>query len=79
MCIYMHVGELDTGWLQDMRQQASTFRAKGLNVHFTVERGEGHVMRTLAGPGSARLFKEIEEARHGCAPRSASASARSPN
>jgi poly(3-hydroxybutyrate) depolymerase len=66
MCIYMHVGELDTGWLQDMEKQASAFRASGLDVHFTVERGEGHVMRTLAGPGSARLFREIEEARHGC-------------
>jgi predicted peptidase len=67
MCIYMHVGELDPGWLEDMGQQASMFRAKGLTVHFTIEKGEGHVMRTLAGPGSARLFKEIEEARRGCA------------
>jgi len=27
---------------------------------------EGHVMRTLAGERSARLFKEIEESREGC-------------
>jgi predicted peptidase len=79
MCIYMHVGELDSTWVQDMEQQVSVFRSKGMNVHFTVERGEGHVMRTLVGPGSARLFKEIEEARRGCTPRSASAAARSRN
>jgi pimeloyl-ACP methyl ester carboxylesterase len=66
MCIYMHVGEFDTDWLQQMKQQASMFRSKGYSVHFTVERGEGHVMRTLIGERSARLFKEMEEARQGC-------------
>src|SRR6266446_10187841 len=54
MCIFMHVGELDGGWLEQMQQQASMFRAKGYTVRFTVEKGEGHVMRTLIGPASAR-------------------------
>src|SRR5579883_2160270 len=49
MCIYMHVGAFDTDWLNNMEQQAATFKAKGMTVHFTVEKGEGHVMRTLAG------------------------------
>jgi len=66
MCIHMHVGELDSGWVGEVQQQASMFRAKGYKVIFTVEKNEGHVMRTLAGPGSARLFNEIEEARQGC-------------
>ena len=66
MCIYMHVGELDSGWVNQMQQQASMFRAKGYKVTFTIEKNEGHVMRTLAGPGSARLFNQIEEARQGC-------------
>jgi predicted peptidase len=66
MCIYMHVGELDTGWLEQMQEQAALFRTKGYSVRFTVEKNEGHVMRTLAGPGSARLFNQIEEARMGC-------------
>src|SRR5438477_10075698 len=35
MCIYMHVGELDSGWVNQMRQQASMFRAKGYKVTFT--------------------------------------------
>ena len=65
MCIYMHVGEFDTGWLEQMEQQSSALRAKGYNVHFTVEKDEGHVMRTLAGPGSARLFNQIEACSRG--------------
>ena len=66
LCIYMHVGEFDTDWARQMQQQASLFRSKGYAVHFTIEKGEGHVMRTLAGERSARLFKEIEESREGC-------------
>jgi hypothetical protein len=49
-----------------MQQQASMFRAKGYKVQFTVEKNEGHVMRTLIGPASARLFKQIEQASKGC-------------
>jgi poly(3-hydroxybutyrate) depolymerase len=66
LCIYMHVGEFDADWLRQMQQQASLFRSKGYAVHFTIEKGEGHVMRTLAGDRSARLFKEIEESHEGC-------------
>jgi predicted peptidase len=66
MCLYMHVGEFDTGWREQMQQQSSEFRAKGFSVRFTVEKNEGHVMRTLAGPGSARLYNQFEEARRGC-------------
>ncbi|MBI2150474.1 MAG: hypothetical protein HYU27_07700 [Acidobacteria bacterium] len=66
MCIFMHVGEFDAGWLQEMQQQASAFRSKGYTVRLTVEKGEGHVMGTLTGAGSARLYKQIEEARQGC-------------
>ena len=66
MCIYMHVGELDSGWVQQMQEQAAQFRAKGFTVRFTVEKGESHVLGTLQGAGAARLFDEIEEARQGC-------------
>jgi predicted peptidase len=67
MCIYMHVGEFDTGWVEDVQEQAEMFRSRGYNVHFTIEKKEGHVMRTLAGPGSARLFDQIEASTRGCA------------
>jgi poly(3-hydroxybutyrate) depolymerase len=66
MCINMHVGELDTGWLEDMQQQAAQFRSKGMKVRFTVEKGQSHVIRTLTGEGAARLFDEIEETNQGC-------------
>jgi len=66
MCIYMHVGEFDSGWVQEMKDQATQFRAKGFTVRFTIEKGESHVLGTLQGPGAARLFDQIEEARQGC-------------
>jgi S-formylglutathione hydrolase FrmB len=66
MCINMHVGELDSGWVSEMKDQAAQFRAKGFTVRFTVEKGESHVLRTMQGSGAARLFDEIEEARQGC-------------
>lgn len=66
MCLNMHVGQLDAQWLDTMQAQAATFRAKGMKVRFTVEKGQGHVMTTLEGPGAARLFDQFDEAAHGC-------------
>jgi len=60
LCINMHVGELDTDWRRSMEAQAAEFRAKGFVVHITVEKGESHVIGTLTGAGSVRLFQEIE-------------------
>jgi len=66
MCINMYVGELDSGWREDMSAQAKELQAKGLRVHFTVEPSQNHVMRTLEGAGSARLFDNFEEIKKGC-------------
>jgi poly(3-hydroxybutyrate) depolymerase len=66
MCINMHVGELDSGWRQQMQEQAAEFRAKGMTVRMTVEKGQSHVISSLTGEGAARLFEEIDEGRHGC-------------
>ena len=66
MCINLHVGELDSGWRQEMQEQAAEFRSKGMTVHMTVEKGQSHVISTLTGEGASRLFQEIEEARQGC-------------
>jgi predicted peptidase len=66
MCINLHVGELDTGWLEDMQRQASQFKAKGMTVRMTVEKGQSHVIRTLTGDSAARLFEEIELTSKGC-------------
>jgi pimeloyl-ACP methyl ester carboxylesterase len=59
MCINMYVGEFDSGWLQEMKEQAARFRAKGFTVRFSVEKGESHVLGTLQGSGSARLFEAV--------------------
>jgi predicted peptidase len=67
MCLNMHVGQLDSGWLDTMQKQSVMFRAKGLKVWFTIERGQGHVMTTLEGAGAARLFDQFDEAARGCA------------
>ena len=66
MCIYMHVGEYDSGWLQEMQDQAAKFRAKGFTVRLMVEKGERHVIGALQGSGAGRLFDQIEAARQGC-------------
>lgn len=66
MCINMHVGELDTEWREAMEPQAAQFRARGMAVRFTVEKGQSHEMATLEGDGAARLFDEIEKTRQGC-------------
>jgi poly(3-hydroxybutyrate) depolymerase len=66
MCINMYVGELDTDWLNAMRQQASQFRADGLRVRFSIEPGQSHIIGTLRGDGAARLFGGFDEARRGC-------------
>jgi len=66
MCINMYAGEMDTAWLEAEKAQAAQFRAKGFIVEFSEEKGQGHVMRTLEGPSAVRLFKQFEEARHGC-------------
>jgi len=66
MCINMYVGETDRGWLENEKEQVAQFRAHGLVVEFNEEKGEGHVMRTLEGEGALRLFKQFEQARHGC-------------
>ena len=68
MCINMFVGELDPmGWQRTMQSQTAAFRARGMNAHYTVEKGQPHRLDTLAGPNAARLFDLFEQARHGCA------------
>ncbi|HWF40319.1 MAG TPA: hypothetical protein VG322_17470 [Candidatus Acidoferrales bacterium] len=67
MCIYMYAGSEDTGWLNSEKKQADLFRSKGYTVEFSEEKGEGHVMHTLDGEGTMRLFKQFEQSRQGCA------------
>lgn len=65
MCIHMFAGELDSGWPEEMRDQAAKLRASGHNVTFVIEKGQPHVIRTLTGAGAARLFDQFDSARQG--------------
>lgn len=66
LCIYMHVGDRDTGWLEEMRRQAEEFRRQGMHVQLTVERDQEHQIRSLAGAGAVRLFEHFEDTARGC-------------
>lgn len=61
LCVHMHVGELDTGWLNAMQKQATDLRAVGIKARFSIEKGEQHVIGALTGEGAVRLFDEIEQ------------------
>ncbi len=65
LCINMFAGELDTDWAEQEAVQAQVFAKAGNKVEIAVEKGQGHVMRTLSGDGAARLFDQFEEARKG--------------
>jgi poly(3-hydroxybutyrate) depolymerase len=67
LCINMHVGEFDQlGWESPIERQANALKQMGLNVRFTMEKGQPHRLETFAGEGAKRLFDQFEEARHGC-------------
>ena len=65
MCIHMFAGELDSGWPEEMRDQANKLQAAGYNVTYSLEKGQPHVIRTLTGTGAKRLFDQFDAARKG--------------
>jgi predicted peptidase len=65
MCVHMFAGELDSGWPEEMRDQANKLKAAGYNVTYSLEKGQPHVIRTLTGAGAARLFDQFDAARKG--------------
>ena len=58
--ITMFAGETDTGWVTRMDKAAASMRAAGLDVHYEVVLGAGHVVRALAGADNARMLDLIE-------------------
>jgi len=67
LCLNMYVGELDTQWRGAMEPQAKQFASQGMTIRISVEPGQGHGIRTLAGVGAKRLFDQFEKDRQGCA------------
>ena len=60
LCIFMHVGELDTGWNSPMQRQAEAMRKQGFNIHIAVEKNQVHRLKAQEINLSNRLFEEIE-------------------
>ena len=65
LCVHMFVGEYDDAWLGESRAQAEALRARGAKVTFHLERGQEHVLSTVANEGAARLFDQFDSARLG--------------
>lgn len=64
MCVFMHVGDLDQGWMPAMREQAASLKSAGYRVKITIEKGQGHRLRAREIDLSPRLFDEIESCKH---------------
>ena len=67
LCVYLYVGETDEyRWHDEMRREAEFLTAEGAVARYTLERGQGHRLESLAGANAARLFEGFEEASRGC-------------
>jgi pimeloyl-ACP methyl ester carboxylesterase len=67
ICAYFYIGENDEyRWHGEMEREAGILRSRGSVAEYTVERGQGHRLETLAGANAGRLFEGFETARRGC-------------
>lgn len=66
LCVFMHVGGQDPGWLNAMRDQYRVLQERGLNIQFFVEDDQTHRLDTSKDNLGMRLFAELEAARNGC-------------
>lgn len=60
LCLFMHVGERDSGWLVAMQRQEEYLRQQGFRIRYTVEMNQEHRIRAQDVDLSPRLFDEIE-------------------
>jgi len=63
LCLYMHVGDMDTDWRSAMEQQAREAGAAGYRIKITVEKNQTHRLKAPELNLSKRLFDEIESCR----------------
>lgn len=66
LCIYMHVGDGDPGWLSGMQSQYQSLRGRGYKIQFQIEKGHVHRLDTKRDNLANRLFDELEAAVKGC-------------
>src|SRR5262245_10341086 len=60
MCIFMHVGDQDAGWMTSMQRQADDLKKQGFKIQFTVEKNQVHRLKAAEIDLSNRLYQEIE-------------------
>jgi hypothetical protein len=75
LCINMYVGALDRDRIENIEKQSEEMSKFGLAVKLSIEKGQGHIIQTLAGDSAGRLFDDFREARHGCTMAGSSAGA----
>jgi poly(3-hydroxybutyrate) depolymerase len=60
MCLFMHVGDQDSGWMSAMQEEAKDLAQKGFRIRITVEKNQVHRLKAQDINLSSRLFDEIE-------------------
>ena len=60
MCLFMHVGDQDAGWMSAMQAEAKDLTQKGFRIRITVEKNQIHLLKAAEINLSSRLFDEIE-------------------
>lgn len=60
LCVFMHVGDQDSGWKDAMQQQADMLQRQGFKIRFSVEKNQVHRLKAQEINLSARLFDQIE-------------------
>lgn len=63
LCIFMHVGDQDAGWMTSMQRQADDLKKQGFKIQFTVEKNQVHRLKAAEIDLSNRLYQEIESCR----------------
>jgi poly(3-hydroxybutyrate) depolymerase len=59
-CVFMHVGDRDSGWMPAMQEQAKDLASRGFRIRITVEKNQVHRLKAQEIDLSRRLFEEIE-------------------
>jgi hypothetical protein len=60
MCLFMHVGDQDSGWMGAMHEQAASLSKQGFRIKIAVEKNQIHRLRAAEINLSPRLFDQIE-------------------
>jgi len=60
LCVFMHVGDRDSGWMTAMQRQAQNMEEQGFRIRYTVEKDQVHRLRSDEIGLSARMFDQIE-------------------